>query len=67
MVKRGRIENTNFVVKRIRCFLRVRRRRSLILGGGVRMRIKLMPNIYTVLVSFLKITTVKNGIKTKNV
>jgi len=29
MVKRGRSENTNFVIKRLRCFLRVRRRRRL--------------------------------------
>jgi hypothetical protein len=68
MVKRGRSENTNFVVKKLRCFLRVkRRRRRLNWEGGEKMRIKLMPNVYTALVCFLKITTVKNGIDAKNV
>jgi hypothetical protein len=59
VVKRRRIENTNFVIKRLRCFLKVRR--------GEKVKIKLMPNVYIVLVCSLKITKVINGIDAKNV
>jgi hypothetical protein len=58
-VKRGRIENINFVIKRLRCFLRVRR--------GEKVKIKLIPNVYIVLVCSLKIKKVKNGKDAKNV
>jgi len=55
--------SANYAIKRFRCFTGGQKKK---MDGGKRVKTKLIPNVYTVRISSLNITTAKNEFDTKN-